>query len=189
MILPQIRLESKQAQIGIETTSARTETEQPKAELSIQQPKADISMETTPPKLTIDQTEAWADMGLKNILRSIEELAQKGKEDTLVGIARRVQQGTELMEIENGGNPLVRQAQENGQKPMKEFNIGFIPSFGSVKIHYEPGKVDIKATPHKPIIDVQVNKPIVDYFHGKVDTYLRQRNELKIDFEYIDTKA
>ncbi|MED4402757.1 DUF6470 family protein [Metabacillus fastidiosus] len=189
MQMPQIRLDSQFARIGIQTTNTRTETQQPQADLSIQQPKADLTIETTPSKLTIDQTEAWADMDLKHISRRIEEAAQQGKQDLLEGIARRAQQGDELMKIENSGNPLAEQAKTNSVNPMKEFNIGFIPSAGSVKIQFEPAKVNIDVKRNEPIIESKPNKPIVDYYPGKVDINLIQRNELEIDFINVDIKA
>lgn len=189
MQMPQIRLDSQPARIGIQTTNARTETKQPPADLSIEQPKADLTIETIPSKLTIDQTEAWADMDLKHISRRIEDAAQQGRKDWLEGIARRAQQGDELMKIENGGNPIAEHAKTNSVNPVKEFNIGFIPSAGSVKINFEPAKVNIDVKPNKPIIETKPNKPIVDYYPGRVDISLIQRNELNINFINIDIKA
>jgi hypothetical protein len=189
MKIPQIRLESTAAQIGIQTKNAVNEIQQPKADLAIEQPQADLTMRTTPSKLTIDQTQARADVDLKSISRRIEEFSQKGYQDWLDGLARRAQQGDELMRIETGGNPIASQAKQNSQKPKKEFGLGFIPSAGSVKIQYEPSKVDIEVQPNKPTIDVRVNKPTYQYEPGKVDIQLQKRNELKIDFEMIDIKA
>ncbi|MEC2077886.1 DUF6470 family protein [Metabacillus fastidiosus] len=189
MQIPQIRLDSKFVQLGIKPTNARTETRQPQADLSIQQPKADLKIETVPSKLTIDQTEARADVDLKHISRRIEEAAQKGKQDLLEGIARRAEQGNELMKIENGGNPIAQHAKVNSVKPMKEFNIGFTPSAGSVKINFEPAKVNIDVKRNKPIIETKPNKPIVDYYPGKVEYEVLQPNELKVDFINVDIKA
>ncbi|MFC0272213.1 DUF6470 family protein [Metabacillus herbersteinensis] len=189
MQVPQIRLESTTAQIGIKTNNARVEIQQPKAGLSIQQPKAELTIETIPSILTIDQTEAWADMDLKHISRRIEEAAGQGRKDLLAGIARRAQEGEELMKIEDGGNPIPQQAKRKSEKPMYEFNIGFIPSAGSVKINYQPAKVNVDVQNNKPKIEVEINKPILDYHPGNVDIQLERRNDLKIDFETIDMKA
>ncbi len=189
MRIPQIRLESTNAQIGIKTINAVNNISQPKADLSIEQPKADMKINTTPSKLTIDQTQAREDVDLKSIFRRTEEFAQMGYQDLLAGIARRTQQGAELMKIENRSNPISSQAKQNSVKPWKEFGLGFIPSAGSVKIQYDPAKVDIEIEPNKPIINVKVNKPIYEYEPGKVDIYLERRNDLKIDVEMVDIKA
>jgi hypothetical protein len=182
MQLPQIRLQSTFAKIAIETTPPVQEIEQPPAELDLQQPPAEITIETTPSKLTIDQTKAWEDMDLKHIFRRIEEFAQQGYEDWLEGIARVSRQGDELMRIEDGGNPIAEQAKENGEDPIYDFNIGWIPSLFSVKTNFEPAKVHIDVKVNKPINNTKINKPIINYTPGKVTIDLAQRNSLKIDF-------
>lgn len=182
MELAQIRLESQHAKIGIRTTKPVQEIQQPKAELSIEQPKAELTIETTPGKLTIDQTEAWADMDLKHISRRIAEAADKGYQDSLEGIARRAQEGAELMKIENGGKPIAQIAKRNSEGPDLQFNVGWIPSHFSVKTNYEPAKVDIQVKANQPITNAAINKPIHEYTPGKVDINLERRHSLKIGF-------
>lgn len=182
MQLPQIRLESQMARINMTTQPAGQEIQQPRAGLSIQQPRADVTMRTIPSKLTIDQTQAWEDMNLKSAKRSIEEFAQEGKQAALEGTGRRASQGTELMKIENKGNPLISQSFQNAHEPPRSLGIKFIPSFQAVKINYQPSEVQIDVQPNKPRIDVQVNKPIVNYIPGSVDISMAQYQDLKIDF-------
>jgi hypothetical protein len=182
MQLPQIRLESTFAQIAMSTTPPVQEIEQPRAELDLQQPPAEIKIETTPGKLTIDQTKAWEDMDLKHIFRRIEEFTQQGYEDWLEGLARVSRQGDELMRIEDGGNPIAEQAKENGEDPIYDFNIGWIPSLFSVKTNFEPAKVNIDVKVNKPINNTKINKPIINYTPGTVKVDLAQRHSLKVDF-------
>ncbi|WP_226037128.1 DUF6470 family protein [Aquibacillus saliphilus] len=182
MQLPQIRIQSQNAQIQINQTAGTQTIQQPQATQLIQQPKAELSINRLPSKLSIDQTQAWADMDLKSVSRRIAEAAQNGKQAAYQGTARRVRQGAELMKIENGGNPISRQAQQNSQGAPKQFNIGWIPSAGSVKIDYQPSQVDIRVTPRKPIINTQAQKPITNYQPGAVDVSLQQKNQLEIDF-------
>ena len=134
MNFPQIRLETQFARISLKTNYAKVNIQQRNADLSIEQPKAELHIERTPSKLTIDQTQAWEDMDIKHISRRIEEEAQKGRSDVLEGIARRAQEGNDMMKIEHGGNPLPQHAKVNSVKRWKEFNIGWIPSHFSVKM-------------------------------------------------------
>lgn len=182
MQLAQIRLESQSAKIGMHKTKPVQEIQQPKADLSIEQPKADLTIQTTPGKFTIDQTEAWADMDLKHISRRIAEAADKGYQDSLEGMARRAQEGRELMEIEHGGSPIAQIAKRNSEGPELRFNIGWIPSHFSVKTSYDPAEVDIQVQVNKPIINSNINKPIHEFTPGKVDVSLEQRQSLKVDF-------
>ncbi|WP_337020274.1 DUF6470 family protein [Oceanobacillus massiliensis] len=182
MKLPQIRMQSQLAQIQIETTAAKQQISQPQAELNIQQPKAEVSIRTTPGKLQIDQSKAWEDMNLMHISKRIEKFAQEGKSALLQGIARRARQGNELMQIENGGNPLINQAIQNGHDSKKALGIKFIPSHFSVRTSYQPAEVKIDVNTNKPIIDAAVRKPQFSYQPGKVETSLKQRQDLEISF-------
>jgi hypothetical protein len=185
MQLPQIRLQSTNAQINIQTQKGQLEIEQPPAKLSIQQPKAEIQIDRAPFRLTINQTKAREDVDLKSISRRIEEAAQLGRQDWLEGIARRAQEGEELMKIENRGNPIAEIAKRKIFLPEHEFGLGWIPSEGSVKINYEPANVDIQWKINKPIIESQINKPIINYTPGNVDINMKQYQSLKIDFDNL----
>ncbi|MFY4775078.1 DUF6470 family protein [Metabacillus sp. RGM 3146] len=189
MQIPQIRLESTQGRIGLTTIQPKMEQEQPKADLSIEQPQAELSIETIPAKMTIDTTKARADVDLKSVSRRIAEAAQQGYQDWLSGISRRSNEGEQLMRIEEGGNPIAQQAETNSASPMYDFNIGFVPSAGSVKIDFQPAQVKIDVVPRKPIINVKQNKPILNYEPGKVQVSLDQRPDLKIDFVTVDIKV
>ncbi|CQR46399.1 hypothetical protein BN1058_00657 [Paraliobacillus sp. PM-2] len=185
MRFPQIRLQSQAAQLAIKQTAAQQTIRQPKAEQTIQQPKAKLNIETKPSKLTIDQSEAWADLGFKSVRRVTAEAFQQGKEAAMEATARRIRQGEEMMKIENGGNPIASQAIENGFDQMKRFNIGWIPSSGSVKVNYRPAEVVIDIQAQKPIIETKTKDPMTTYEPGKVDVTLAQKNNLQIDFDAL----
>lgn len=185
MHLPQIRMESTFARLGLQIEKPVQRLEQPKADISMQQPKAILQMEMTPGKLSIDQTKAWNDMDLKSVRKRVEEFAQLGYQDCLEGMARRAQQGDELMKIEHKGNVIQAQAKENSERPYKQLHLGWIPSLFSVDIHYEPGTLTLEAEAQNPIVDVQINKPIHDYTPGKVSPYIEEWNSLDIDFVYL----
>lgn len=185
MNLPQIRLESAPARIEMKTQNVVNEIEQPQAELSIEQSAAELTINRTPSKLTISQMKAREDVDLKNISKRIEEFAQLGYQGWLEGIARRSQEGDELMRIEDGGNPIVEQAFRNGYSQMLEFNIGWVPKPGSVETSYDPGKVELYWNINKPSIKTTTKKPTYNYIPGKVNISMRQYNSLKIDFENL----
>lgn len=182
MDLPQIRINSTHGQLGLNITKPVQRIEQQAATVQIEQPKAEMQINRTTGKLSIDQTEARADVDLKSIARRKEEFAANGREDLLSGIARVSSQGDELMRIENGGKPIIEQAVENSMPTQYDFNIGWVPSAGSVEIDYRPGKVDINWQTHRPNIQVETHKPIHEYTPGKVEGYMKQWPSLEIDF-------
>lgn len=189
MIFPQIRLESTRGQIGLQINQPVQEIQQPQADLSIEQPAAEMTIDRRPSKLTIDQTRAREDVDLKSIRRRIEEAADRGKQDLLDGIARVSSQGDQLMRVEDGGNAIPDIAEANGLPPFYEFNIGFIPSAGSVEIGYDPGDVNIQWQTHKPNIQVNINKPIHHYTPGTTTVSMKQYPNVKVDFENLYYKG
>ncbi|MFJ5623484.1 DUF6470 family protein [Peribacillus loiseleuriae] len=182
MQLPQIRLQSNFIRTGLDIKDAVQKIEQPSAIQSIEQPKAILEIQTTPGKLSIDQTKAREDMDLKNLSKRVEEFVQLGYQDWLDGMARRSSQGQELRHIEKGGNAIASLAKQNGSKPQKQFNVGWIPSHFSVQIDYQPAEVNIEATPQKPIIQAETQKPIHEYTPGDVNVEVLEKNSLDIDF-------
>jgi hypothetical protein len=181
MKIPRLQIETTRAQLGITTHHAKVDIQQPKAEMTIQQPPAELHIRSTPSKLTIDQTKAREDVELKSIAKRMAEFAQQGQLDLLKGIARRASEGKQLMRIEEKGNAISRIAKQNSTKEY-QFNIGWIPSHGSLKIDYTPKKVDIQVETKKPIIEVQPNKPILHYSPGKVEYMIESYPSLRIDF-------
>ncbi|WP_409295727.1 DUF6470 family protein [Peribacillus sp. SCS-26] len=189
MNIPQIRLQSTPGKIEMRTVQPQQMIDQMPAELSIEQPKAELSIETTPGKLTIDQTRAREDVDLKSIFKRTAEFAQQGYEDWLSGLARVASDGDELMQIENGFKAIVNQAKRNSESPMYDFNIGWVPSHGSVKINYEPAEVKVDAVPQKPRITAEAVKPIHEYTPGQTEISMKQYPSLSIEFtNAIDKK-
>lgn len=185
MQMPQVRLQSQQAKISLNTTDATVNIQQPKAEQSIHQPQAEITMHTTASKLTIDQTQAWNDMDLKSVFKRTEDFAELGKKSYLEGITRRVQEGKEMMQIENGGNPIATQAKQIDERKLKDFAMGWIPSRFAVKINYQPSKLDIDVKINRPEIKNTPQQTQFDYQSGQVDTGISQYQSLKVDFENL----
>ncbi len=181
MEMARLTMETTPMKLGLVIQKPVQEIEQPHATVEIEQPHAELTMETTPMVFTLDQTAAWESMDLKTIKKRIEEYSELGYQGFMEGTGRIASQGDELMRIENGGNPIVSQAETNGNDPMYEFNVGFTPPLFSVKTHVQPGtlKIDIKA--NKPIINAHVNKPVLNYTSGKVSGQIEQWGSLKID--------
>lgn len=183
MNIPQIRMQSTFAQIGMETSRGELQIEQRHADMSIEQPKAEMIVDRRPPRLTIDQTRAFEDVNLKSVFRMTEDAAQAGYQQAMNAIATRAQEGDELMMIENGFSAIPNQSERNSLPPQADFNIGWIPSHNSVKINYDPGETRINWNTRPVNIEVTPNKPIIDYYPGKTNIYLQQKNSLNIDFE------
>lgn len=182
MNFPKLQINSTRAQLGLNIQKPVQQIEQPIASIHIQQPRATQTMQTTRPQLSIDSTEARAAIDLKSVRRRIEDHAADSRQAGLDGTARRAQQGNDLMRIENGGNPIKSQSQASGRQPYTGLAIKFVPSYGSVKVDFQPGSIDIKVEPQQVIINSTINKPIHNYTPGKVTGEMIQHASLQIDW-------
>lgn len=183
MNIPQIRMESTFAKIGMETSRGNLQIEQRHADMSIEQPRPEMVVDRRPPRLSIDQTQAFEDVNLKSAFRMTEDAARQGYQQVMNMIATKSQEGDELMMIENGFKAMQSQAERNSLPPQADFNIGWIPSYNSVKINYDPGDTNIRWNIRTVNIEVAPNRPIINYYPGKTDIFLAQKNSLNIDFE------
>jgi hypothetical protein len=182
MQIPQIRLQQTHAQIGLRIKQPVQELQQKPAELSIKQESAKMSIENKPSQLRIDDEQFWNDLGFKSIPTFSQENAQQGREAALEYMATKSQEGDQLAKIENKSDQIVGFAIEKVLPPKADFNIGFIPRAGSVKIQFTPAELHINWKKGGADIQVTPNKAIHNYKPGKTEVYLQQRQQLQIDF-------
>lgn len=185
MNIPQIQIQTTTGQLQIQTTKPTQDIAQPKATMTQSQPAAILEMSSRKPTLTIDTTEARAEIDLKSIRRRNEEHAQKGKQAVLEGIGRRASEGQQMMQIENGGgNVFARLAKQNTDGGYRSLGLRFVGNKSGVKTSFEPGSVDIRITPQQATTNVQMNKPMHHYTPGKVTTHVNPAPSISIDVKW-----
>jgi len=179
MRMPHLEMHSVFGRIGMTTRNAQLEIQSAKADLSIEQPKAEMQIERTPAKIHIDQKEAWNNLNLKSAFVRIREAAEAGRQAVIDGIARRVNEGNELMAIEKGGNPIAEQARRDSLITMS-YDTGHTPPFLAVKISADPAQLNIRWQTHAPIIQSTPHAPEMAYHPGQVNIYMEQYPSLTI---------
>ncbi|WP_066290378.1 DUF6470 family protein [Bacillus sp. FJAT-29937] len=179
MRLPSIQINATSAKLEIQKTPTTIQMRQPMADMTIRQPHAQIDYQQRDATIQIDQSEAFADAGLKPISRHIREWAEKGEQQAKQAIATIAQQGDQMMKIEQGGLVIPQIAKTNSEDPIREFNIGFMPSSASkVKIQYSPGAFHMKVDQQEPIIKIKPNQPVINVNPGKTNIYLKQKSSI-----------
>lgn len=182
--IPQLQIQTTRGILGLQITKPTQEIEQPRPTLTQQQPAAILEISTTRPQLSVDTTEARAEVDMKSVFRRSEENAQYGKQSAMEGIARRAQEGQQLVQIENGGNVISEIAKHNGTPPPAQMSIRFVGNRSSIQVSIQPGTTNIKFTPQKAVNDVQINKPIHQYTQGKVTGVMEQYPSIQIDMKW-----
>lgn len=185
MRLPQIQISTTNIKMDYTITKPTQRITQSQAKLNISQPTATLEINSTNAKLNINMDRMWSDLGMKPSGELIQEYVQKGRQESLKGISRRLGEGRQMMMNagkDQGRGTIQNIAKQNhGPKRAGPYNIKFIPSFNAVKVNITPGTTDVNIKQNAPKIDVQVNKPQMDFTYGKVSGKMVVRPDVQID--------
>ncbi len=180
---PQLEIQTTPGILSMNTVKGVQEIEQPRAIIEQEQPAAILDISTTRPRLSVDTTAVREDIDMKSVFRRTEEYAQLGRQSALEGVGRRASEGQQLLKIENGGNAIADLAKQNGNPAPAQLGIRFVANRSKIQMSITPGTTTIKATPQKPILNVQVNKPIHTYTPGTVSGTMEQYPSIQIDWK------
>lgn len=183
--IPQIQIATTDIKMQYSTKPPVQKIQQPHASQHIEQPAAILEINTSRGQLKIDSSQARRDLGQIGPIEATKNAAQEADQTRLQGISRRVREGRQMMlgAGKGQGAGTIKQIaiQNHGPKRPGPYNIKFVPSIGSVKIDYTPGKTDVNIEAQQAKIENKVNKPILDYTPGKVSGTMVQRPDVQID--------
>lgn len=167
--------DSKKAQLDQEGNGALT--------LDIQMQKPQLSHQTRNPKITIDQTEPFAEAGLKGIRAFMDDSVSFAKQKWSEGVNRIVSDGNQWIDIHTGADPIPDQAEYNAFGMFeKEFNFAMIPT-SRPKIDVQRGEVNFDYNPGKVVNNTQVEKIKMNYSPWQINRYMKQYHSVQINFE------
>ncbi|MEN6327258.1 MAG: DUF6470 family protein [Syntrophomonas sp.] len=172
----QLRIDQQFAQIGVRTTLANLQFSSSPAQVQIKTTPGKLEIESPRPKIHIDQSQCFANAGLKSPARLSADRASEGYSATMEAIARISSEGDQLARIK--GTSLADIALSHSSET-HEFDVKAIPqqppeiSFETypVQFSYQPAEVQIDANPSQ--IDTCIEP-------GYAETYLLQKNYLNI---------
>lgn len=168
-------------QIGIKTQRAWLDIRQipPKSHIEQRPPEAIIDRKL--PKVHIDQTQCFAESGLKPILQLAKEFYQEGMEAALEATGRIAEEGTRLLRIEDRGNPIADIAYERAYRQY-QYNMVQMPK-SRPNIEWDMGylNIDWKINPAKIEWEIHTNA-INDVIPHKVDIYMKQWPDIEIRY-------
>lgn len=166
------------AKLGIRASAGTLSIQQPGASVDLRQPKAEMSIQTTPGRLNIDQSQAFAEAGRKDVFQLTREMAAKSRQKALEGVGRRAMEGRELADIHKVNNPIQQQAKRKSNRNF-ETGLAWLPSYGSVKIDYQVGDVVINVQTRQVENNTRANKPVISYQPGNVSLELTQSPSIR----------
>ncbi|MED1801445.1 DUF6470 family protein [Brevibacillus porteri] len=181
MHIPQLRMESKFAQLGLNIRKPVQEIKQPQAEMNLSQKPAELNIEQARTDLQIDSSQARANIGIMTSMEFSDSNASYGKEKWLQAIAEKSQEGDRMMRIYTKENAIAEIGREKGLRALEG---GFRPPPASsdegveVSIQAKPVIINIKRNGMS--MNPVLSPPELSYTQGKVEPYMLQYNSLKI---------
>ncbi|UIO42085.1 DUF6470 family protein [Brevibacillus brevis] len=181
MHIPQLRMESKFAQLGLNIRKPVQEIKQPQAEMNLSQKPAELNIEQARTELQIDSSQARANIGIMTSVQFSDSNASYGKEKWLQAIAEKSQEGDRMMRIYTKENAIAEIGREKGLRALEG---GFRPPAASndegvdVSIQVKPVIINIKRSGMS--MNPVLIPPELSYTPGKVEPYMLQYNSLKI---------
>jgi hypothetical protein len=182
MELAQIRMQQTFAQLGLDIQKPVQQIEQPQAELNMTQVAAIVEIHSAPGILTIDTSEAQANLDLRGPLRRTRDFAEFGRQRALEALAQISMEGDRLAAIEyRRSNPIAEIAFEESGIYENTDIIADSTGGDGIEINYQPQPVRFEVTLGGVRMNPEINPPILRYQRGKVEGYIRQKNSLSID--------
>jgi len=184
-----LQIRQTYGQIGIETQRAWMDIRQIPPKAYIEQRPPEVIIDRKLPKVYIDQTQCFAESGLKPVLQLAREFYQNGLKAALEATGRIAEEGTRLVRIEDGGNPIADIAYEKGYR---EYQLTMVQMPKSrPKIEWDPGYVNIHWKLNPARIEWEVHTMAeIDVIPHKVDIYMRQWPDIEIRYvgENVDQR-
>lgn len=175
MQISRIQIQQGFSKIAIETTPGRWSIQQPRPSLNLHQESGKLEIERSEGTLEVDARKAWSALGLAKFDEFTDRIAQSSLESSLQNIAEIAQAGDRMMTFNKSGNAFAEIARQNAIKD-RPIEYRGSPDYDNVDVTFTPGSISMNYLPGKVTADPEVRKPVVDYYPGKVNPYLIQKN-------------
>lgn len=175
MQIPRIQIQQGFSKLGLETTLGRWDIKQTRPSLNLQQEHGKIELKRTNASLEIDSRKAWSALGKANFSELTDRIAQASLESSMQNIAEIAQAGDRMMAFHKSGNAFAEIATQNASKE-RPIELRGIPSYDNVDVTYTPSTLNMNYKAAKVTAEPEIRKPVVDYYPGKVNPYLIQKN-------------
>lgn len=176
----ELRIDQQWARLGLDIKKPQIKLETSAPAVQIQTSRRELEIEAPMPVLHIDQSQCFADAGLRNNEYFKEYCSQLSYSDYAQGLDRVVSEGHALANIENGVT--IAQVAFNRCNPSPDpFTVTAIPK-QPPRTWFDTFPVSYRFTPSK--VDVNLRRGQVEnhFERGSVNVYLAQKNYLEINW-------
>ncbi|WP_026479001.1 DUF6470 family protein [Alkaliphilus transvaalensis] len=175
-----IRIESQNALIGIEQRAGQLNIRQNHSPMRLNQTSPKLQLDLKEAVIYIDQRQCFSEAGLKSNSELSRLAAQRGIRAAQQATARIARDGSDMTKIHRG--TIISMLSKRRSKPkIKQFNFDMVPK-SRPKIDVVEGKFSSYLEKGNINIHVEDFSPKIDYNPTKVDIYLRQKNNIHIEY-------
>ena len=154
-------------------------------DLNIVEPQ--LEMASVAPKLKIDQSQCFYEIGLKDMGRFMRDAVAYSRAQLAKGVQRVVSQGNALADIHLNQDPIPQQARYNAfESNLKEFNYGVVPK-SRPKITVERGDVNYRLKRGRVENNTKAVQVQSYYQPWRIQYYVKQYD--RVDISYIEGDA
>lgn len=182
---PRLEINQGFAKIGIKTTPYQFNMKQPRGEQYIKQEPAILNIHQPKGELTIDSSRALDAVGLGGTLKVSKRLADQGYMLGIQAIGEIARKGDRLAAIHLNQNQISQMASESFFDNLR-LDICGPANFDNVDLNYQARRPEIDIKARGATHHYVPHKPEISFMPGKVNTYVRQKNFIDIEFHYID---
>lgn len=172
-----LQIRTQPALIDWRTTDAEVTTpSMPKDPLKLDIKEPELKMDIKEPKININQDQCFNESGLKNNDAFLADMISRSQSAHMEGLAHRVDEGNQMMAIENGGDVFAQNAINNAwERFYNEFGLVTMPKSrpeisvdrGNIEYDFIPGEVTV-------LNDVfEIDKGT--YQPWKIEYYMKQK--------------
>ncbi len=176
-----LRITQTYGQIGIDTYRSWMDIKQTPPKAHIEQKLPELSIERKLPKVYIDQTQCFAESGLKPALQLAMDFNKEGLQAAFEGIGRIAEEGTRLRAIEKGGNPIAQIAYEKSVRNYQPVMVQMPKSRPDIR--WDMGYLHINWKPNPAKIEWETYTTAqINATKHRVDIYMKQWPDIKIEY-------
>lgn len=175
MNIPHIQINQQFSRIGLENDKGRLNIETPASVLEINQEQAVVQIDRTKGELTIDSRKAWSALGQGRLEEITDRIAQNSLEISMQNIANISSEGDRMMAFQTGENAFGEIARDQVTRSYP-IDICGEANYDNVDVTFTPGKLMTSWKSAEINFEFEPAKPKIDYYPGKINPYLIQKN-------------
>nr|WP_225445600.1 DUF6470 family protein [Paenibacillus arenosi] len=173
--MPRIEINQQFARLGLERQAGQLKIETPTPQLDVRQEHVSVQISRSDSELTIDQRKAWSALGKGRFEEVTDRIAQHSLQVSMQNIANLAREGDRMMASHEKSNAFAEIARERVFR-QHYIEIAGEPNYDNVDVSFIPGKLETDWKPGGVNFEYHSTKPSIDYYPGKVNPYIIQKN-------------